>query len=82
MASCSTAPGGPANITNQGRTLFCTHQSVAKAVANGFWNKKFSLTDRVDFDFDCILQTLINEHKVSKSKLSSLGPGPGQLKVR
>ena len=71
-SSYSTAPGGPANISNQGRTLYCTRHSVAKAVANGFWNKKFSLTDRVDFDFDCILQTLINEHKVSNLHFTCL----------
>ena len=64
-SSHSTAPGGPANISNQGRTLYCTHHSVAKAVANGFWNNKFSLTNRVDFDFDKILHSLISEHKVS-----------------
>ena len=65
MASYSLAPGGPAKISNQGQTLYCTRHSVAKAVANGFWNNKFSLSNRVDFDFDCILSILINEHKVS-----------------
>ena len=65
MASYSSAPGGPAQISDQGPTLYCTRHSVAKAVANGFWNKKFSLSNRVDFDFDCILSILINEHKVS-----------------
>ena len=65
MASYSPAPGGPATITNQGRTLYCTRHSVAKAVANGFWNKKFTLTKSVDFEHGYILQTLINEHKVS-----------------
>ena len=64
MASYSPAPGGPAKITNQRTTLYCTHHSVAKAVGNGFWNKKFSLTNRVDFEHGYIMQSLISEHKV------------------
>ena len=43
MASYSSAPGGPAQISDQGPTLYCTRHSVAKAVANGFWEDKFSL---------------------------------------
>ena len=69
MASYSVAPGGPAAITNQGNTLYCTHQAVAKAVGNGFWNKKFSLTNQVDFDHGYIMQSLICEHKASISLL-------------
>ena len=65
MASYSPVPGGPAKITNQGQTVYCTHQSVAKAVENGFWNKKFSFTKQIDFDHDLTLQSLVSEHKVS-----------------
>ena len=65
MASYSPAPGGPAKITNQRTTLYCTHHSVAKAVENGFWNKKFDLAQKIDFDHNLILQSLVSEHKVS-----------------
>ena len=65
MASNSHPPSGPAKITNQGNTLYCTHHSVAKAVANGFWNNKFSLQNRVDFEHDIIMQSLICEYKES-----------------
>ena len=65
MPTPMPTPGGPAKITNQGNTLYCTHHSVAKAVANGFWTKKFTLTTPVDFDHGDIMLCLVNEHKES-----------------
>ena len=73
MASTSAAPGGPAAITNQGTTVYCTHHAVAKAVGNGFWDKKFSFTNQVDFDHGIIKQSLICEHKASINLLPVVG---------
>ena len=60
------APGGPAEVDNQGILAECTRFALSKAIGNGFWTRKIAKGEVIDIFQDSVKEVLCNEHKVCR----------------